>query len=129
MELEIPRHISIIMDGNGRWARKQGKRRLFGHTAAVEAVRDTITYAAQIGVQYLSLFAFSEENWGRPDAEVQTLMELMGRAMLGELDNFMAHDVRFMVLSKAARYAGCRSRIISRAASRSSLWWAWTYWL
>ena len=98
MELEIPRHISIIMDGNGRWARKQGRRRLFGHTAAVEAVRDTITYAAQIGVQYLSLFAFSEENWDRPADEVKGLMELMFKSMLEERENLLKNKIHFRVI-------------------------------
>ena len=96
--MEIPRHISIIMDGNGRWARKQGKRRLFGHNAGVEAVRDTTTYCAEIGVRYLSLFAFSEENWDRPADEVAGLMKIMIKNVLGERETFRRNDIRLRVI-------------------------------
>ena len=71
--MEIPRHISIIMDGNGRWAKKQGKMRLFGHKAGVESVRACTEYCAEAGVEFLSLFAFSEENWNRPVEEVKAV--------------------------------------------------------
>ena len=100
---KLPTHVSIIMDGNGRWAKERGKERVYGHFEGVESVRAVIEAGVEWKIPYISFFAFSEENWGRPDAEVQTLMELMGRAMLGELDNFMAHDVRFMVLGNRAR--------------------------
>ena len=100
---KLPTHVSIIMDGNGRWAKERGKERVYGHFEGVESVRAVIEAGVEWKIPYISFFAFSEENWGRPEAEVQTLMELMGRAMLGELDNFMAHDVRFMVLGNRAR--------------------------
>ena len=100
---KLPTHVSIIMDGNGRWAKERGKERVYGHFEGVESVRAVIEAGVEWKIPYISFFAFSEENWGRPDAEVQTLMELMGRAMLAELDNFMEHDVRFMVLGNRAR--------------------------
>jgi len=100
--MDIPQHISIIMDGNGRWARKQGKRRLFGHNAGVEAVRDVTTYCAEIGVKYLSLFAFSEENWDRPADEVNGLMELMFKAMLNERETLLKNQVRFRVIGNVS---------------------------
>ncbi len=101
--MEIPQHISIIMDGNGRWARQQGKRRLFGHNAGVEAVRDVTTYCAEIGVKYLSLFAFSEENWDRPAEEVKGLMELLLKTMIGERDTLLNNHIRLQVIGHTAR--------------------------
>lgn len=76
-ENRIPVHVSIIMDGNGRWAREQGHERIFGHKKGVETVRVVAEAAAEAGVKYLSLYAFSEENWGRPKEEVDFLMHLM----------------------------------------------------
>ena len=74
----LPRHIAIIMDGNGRWARKRGNMRVFGHKSAIKAVRDTTEGAAELGVEYLTLYAFSTENWNRPKAEVDALMKSVG---------------------------------------------------
>jgi undecaprenyl diphosphate synthase len=100
--MEIPRHITIIMDGNGRWAKKQGKMRLFGHNVGVESVRSCTEYCAEIGVKYLSLFAFSEENWNRPAEEVKGLMELMLKCVIGERETFMKNHVRFRVIGNYA---------------------------
>lgn len=96
--MEIPQHISIIMDGNGRWAKKQGKIRLFGHNAGVESVRDCTEYCARAGVRYLSLFAFSEENWSRPADEVEGLMKLMVKNVLGERETFRKNNVRLLII-------------------------------
>ena len=82
----VPVHVSIIMDGNGRWARQRGEERVYGHTHGVESVRACVEAAAEAGVRYLSLFAFSEENWGRPEAEVSTLMRLMFKAIADEVE-------------------------------------------
>ena len=100
--MAIPQHISIIMDGNGRWARQQGKVRLFGHNAGKETVRRVTTECAKIGVRYLSLFAFSEENWNRPADEVKGLMELMLKSMIGERDTMMKNKIRFRVIGNYA---------------------------
>ena len=100
--MAIPQHISIIMDGNGRWARQQGKVRLFGHNAGKETVRRVTTECAKIGVRYLSLFAFSEENWNRPADEVKGLMELMLKSMIGERDTMMKNNIRFRVIGNYA---------------------------
>jgi len=100
---KLPTHVSIIMDGNGRWARERGKDRVYGHFEGVESVRAVMEAAVEWGIPYVSFFAFSEENWGRPEQEVDTLMDLMGRAMLAEVDNFMRHDVRFLVLGNRSR--------------------------
>lgn len=91
------------MDGNGRWAKERGKERVYGHFEGVESVRAVMEAAVEWKIPYVSFFAFSEENWGRPEAEVNALMELMGRAMLAELDNFKAHGVRFLVLGNLSR--------------------------
>ncbi|HNL08161.1 MAG TPA: polyprenyl diphosphate synthase, partial [Chitinophagales bacterium] len=73
----LPQHIAIIMDGNGRWAKAQGKNRVFGHTEGVKSVRRITETCAHLGIPYLTLYAFSTENWGRPPAEVAALMELL----------------------------------------------------
>ena len=81
----IPLHVSLIMDGNGRWAKERGKERVYGHFEGVSSVRACVEAAVENGVRYLSLFAFSEENWNRPDDEVTTLMGLMVKAMADEM--------------------------------------------
>lgn len=91
------------MDGNGRWAKKQGLKRIFGHKAGVEAVRKATEFAAEKGVGYLSLFAFSEENWNRPQDEVSGLMELMVEAIVGETETLMKNNIRFRVLGDLSR--------------------------
>lgn len=88
----------MIMDGNGRWAKAQGKERFFGHIAGVETVRRMVEASVEFGVKYLSLFAFSTENWGRPEKEVSSLMELMVKSMVKEVPALNAQGVRFMVL-------------------------------
>lgn len=95
---KVPLHVSIIMDGNGRWAKERGKERVFGHFEGVESVRACVEASVESGVRYLSLFAFSEENWGRPDAEVSALMELMVKAMRAEMESLDRNGVRFVVL-------------------------------
>lgn len=88
-----PKHIAIIMDGNGRWAQKQGEERLFGHNFGVEAVRETLKAAQEIGVKYLTLYAFSTENWNRPKEEVDGLMDLLVRTISGEVDELHESNV------------------------------------
>ena len=86
------------MDGNGRWAGKQGKQRLLGHNAGVESVRSCCEYAARHGIEYLSIYAFSEENWARPEGEVSGLMKIMVKAVKSEADTFMKNNMRFLVI-------------------------------
>lgn len=102
-ENRIPVHVSIIMDGNGRWAREQGHERIFGHKKGVETVRVVAEAAAKAGVKYLSLYAFSEENWGRPKEEVDFLMHLMMDSIASEVEMLMKNGVRFRVLGNLAR--------------------------
>ena len=103
MEERIPQHVSIIMDGNGRWAKARGKERVFGHMEGVESVRACLEYAVEKGIKYLSLYAFSEENWNRPKDEVMTLMELMMKSMKNEIGRFMKYNIRFVVLGNRGR--------------------------
>lgn len=100
---KLPVHVSIIMDGNGRWAKERGKERVYGHFEGVESVRACTEAAVENGIKYLSLFAFSEENWGRSDQEVNTLMGLMFKSMQDELPTLLKNDVRFVVLGNRAR--------------------------
>lgn len=99
----IPVHVSIIMDGNGRWAGGCGHERVFGHRKGVESVRAVTEAAAEAGVRYLSLYAFSEENWGRPKEEVNFLMNLMVDAISAEVEALVRNGVRFRVLGNIAR--------------------------
>ena len=101
--MNVPQHITIIMDGNGRWAKKQGLIRLRGHAAGRDSVRACTECCAEIGVRYLSLFAFSEENWGRPADEIRGLMDMMAQAMLEERETFRKNNVRFRVIGDRDR--------------------------
>ena len=100
---KIPVHVSIIMDGNGRWARERGQERVFGHKKGIGSVRASLQAAAEAGVKYLSLYAFSEENWNRPQEEVDYLMKLMFQAISDEVEELMRNGVRFRVLGNRDR--------------------------
>ena len=99
----VPVHVSMIMDGNGRWAKERGKERVFGHFEGVESVRACVEAAVETGVRYLSIYAFSEENWNRPQDEVVALMGLMVKAMAAEMQKLNANGVRFMVIGNRER--------------------------
>ena len=90
---DIPQHVAIIMDGNGRWAKKRGKLRTFGHEHGVKAVRDTVEIAAEKGIKYLTLFAFSTENWKRPKFEVDTYMSLLVKSIHDEMPTLMKNNI------------------------------------
>ena len=100
---KIPVHVSIIMDGNGRWEKARGKDRVFGHFEGVKSVRACSEAAVEDGVKYLSLYAFSEENWNRPAEEVSTLMKLMMKSIREEVSTLMDNGVRFVVLGNRKR--------------------------
>ena len=95
---KIPKHVAIIMDGNGRWAQQRGLDRSEGHVAGVESVRRVITSAAEIGIKYVTLYAFSTENWGRPQQEVNMLMELFCKSILNETPNLIEKKVRVQII-------------------------------
>jgi len=101
---EIPQHIAIIMDGNGRWAKSRGNIRSYGHKAGVDSVRDVTEACAQIGVKYLTLYAFSTENWGRPKIEVNALMRLLASSLRKEADNLNENGIRLQTIGQVDRF-------------------------
>lgn len=100
---KLPQHVTLIMDGNGRWAKQRGKERIYGHYEGVSSVRAVMEASVEWGIKYVSFYAFSEENWNRPDSEVSGLMDLMGKAMIHELPTFKKYNVRFLVLGNKER--------------------------
>jgi len=96
----LPVHVAIIMDGNGRWAAQRHLPRVEGHRAGIDAVRDSVETAARLGIQVLTLYAFSMENWKRPASEVGTLMQLLKRYLRSELETLLSNDIRFRVIGR-----------------------------
>lgn len=94
----LPRHIAVIMDGNGRWAKQRGGLRIFGHKSAITAVRETVEAAAELGVQYLTLYAFSTENWSRPASEVTALMQLLVTTIRKETATLNKNNIRLQTI-------------------------------
>ena len=115
----LPLHVSIIMDGTGRWAKERGKERVYGHFEGVSSVRACVEASVETGVKYLSLFAFSEENWNRPDDEVTTLMGLMVKAMADEMDSLDKNGVRFVVLGNRDRLDPALNETIDACMKRT----------
>jgi undecaprenyl diphosphate synthase len=102
----IPRHVAIIMDGNGRWANKRGLPRTIGHSKGVEAVRETVRAAADAGVEYLTLFAFSSENWSRPETEVNDLLGLLRKFIRRDLAELHRENVRIRIIGEREKLRG-----------------------
>ncbi|MFC2129453.1 polyprenyl diphosphate synthase [Bacteroidota bacterium] len=97
---KLPKHVAVIMDGNGRWAKKKGNARIFGHQHGVESVRQVTEAAGELGIGYLSLYAFSTENWNRPKGEVDALMGLLVKAIQSETENLHKNNVRLTVIGE-----------------------------
>jgi undecaprenyl diphosphate synthase len=111
---KTPKHIAIIMDGNGRWAKKQGEMRLFGHNVGVESVREVLKGAKELGVKYLTLYAFSTENWNRPKEEVDGLMDLLVRTIAGEVKELHDSGVRLQTIGDTNGLpVGCQDELLS----------------
>jgi undecaprenyl diphosphate synthase len=115
----LPRHIAVIMDGNGRWAESRRLPRVEGHRAGIDAVRDTVETAARLGVSVLTLYAFSMENWKRPDSEVSALMGLLKRYLRLELNTLLKNDIRFRVIGQPERLSRDIQDELARAADRT----------
>ena len=117
---KIPQHIAIIMDGNGRWAKQRGKDRSEGHFAGMMALRETVKAAAEMGVKYLTVYAFSTENWGRPEAEVEALMQLVCKGVEMNTPELRERGVRVEVIGARERFSdevnSALDRIISSTA-------------
>ncbi len=117
---KLPQHISIIMDGNGRWAKLRGKERVYGHAEGIESVRAITEACVELGIPYLSLFAFSEENWGRPQEEVDAIMQLMFKSIAAEYETMMRNGVRFVVLGNRAKISPALQDAISTLEEQTS---------
>jgi undecaprenyl diphosphate synthase len=116
----LPRHVAIIMDGNGRWAHRRTLPRVAGHRAGVRAVRETVEVAARLGLDTLTLYAFSRENWKRPVAEVETLMSLLREYVSRELDELARNDIRLSVVGRTTELPEGVQRDLARALERTA---------
>jgi undecaprenyl diphosphate synthase len=117
----LPSHVAIIMDGNGRWARQRGMDRIFGHHQGVNAVREIIEAAAELKIKYLTLYAFSTENWGRPDEEVSALMGIMVQSLNEETNTLIKNDIRLTAIGDVERLADdVRNRLMETINLTSS---------
>src|SRR5918997_1624937 len=101
----LPRHVALIMDGNGRWAGQRHLPRVEGHRAGIDAVRDVVESSARVGLEVLTLYAFSVENWKRPAAEVNTLMMLLKRYLRSELQTLLSNNIRFNLIGRSEELA------------------------
>ncbi|MBS9443261.1 (2E,6E)-farnesyl-diphosphate-specific ditrans,polycis-undecaprenyl-diphosphate synthase [Photorhabdus heterorhabditis] len=101
----LPKHVAIIMDGNGRWAKKRGKLRVFGHRAGIKAVRSAVRFAAKHNIESLTLYAFSSENWNRPEQEVSSLMELFIFALDSEIKSLHKHNIKLSIIGDISRFS------------------------
>ncbi len=117
---KIPQHIAIIMDGNGRWAKSKGHDRIFGHQNAIEAVHDTVEGCAEIGVKYLTLYAFSTENWNRPKNEVSALMELLISTIHNEIETLNKNEIRLQAIGDLESLPGNCFNELSNAIKETS---------
>ena len=115
----IPKHVAIIMDGNGRWAKQKGEMRIFGHTNGVESVRESLTAAAEIGVKYLTLYAFSTENWNRPKEEVAALMDLLVKAIYDEVEELNEKGVRLETIGNTSILPVACREALTKAKERT----------
>lgn len=100
---KLPRHVAVIMDGNGRWAARKRLPRIEGHRRGIQAVREVITLSRELGIDILTLYAFSNENWSRPASEINQLMSLLKRYLLKEVDTMMSHEIRFRAVGQIDR--------------------------
>ena len=121
----LPRHVAVIMDGNGRWAKLRHKRRVEGHRAGIDSVRDVVETSARVGLEVLTLYAFSVENWKRPPTEVSTLMGLLKHYLRRELQTLLRNNIRFQVLGRMgdlpADVRGELDRAMERTRSSTGL--------
>jgi undecaprenyl diphosphate synthase len=116
----LPAHVAIIMDGNGRWAAQRHLPRVEGHRAGIDAVRETVETSARLGLQVLTLYAFSVENWKRPATEINTLMVLLKRYLRSELDTLLTNDIRFRVIGRTDELAPDVQDELRRAIDRTA---------
>ncbi|MDQ3804361.1 MAG: isoprenyl transferase [Acidobacteriota bacterium] len=116
----LPRHVAIIMDGNGRWAARRGQQRIAGHRAGVESVRSSVDTGARLGLQALTLYAFSTENWKRPRLEVEALMRMLKRYLRLELDEIDRQNIRFQAIGRTEMLPASVQRELERGMERTA---------
>jgi undecaprenyl diphosphate synthase len=116
----IPNHIAIIMDGNGRWAEQRGLKRTAGHEEGAKRVRDITTHCQNIGVKYLTLYAFSTENWNRPKLEVEFLMRLLQRYLKSELPIYLKNNVKFKAIGDISKFSNSLQKTIYEIENKTS---------
>ncbi|MBO3698947.1 isoprenyl transferase [Roseivirga sp. E12] len=116
----LPKHVAIIMDGNGRWAKKKGAARVFGHKNAIKAVRDVTEGSAELGIEYLTLYAFSTENWSRPKLEVTALMELLVSTLSSEMKTLMDNSIRLETIGDTESLPAKCQRELKEAMEKTS---------
>jgi undecaprenyl diphosphate synthase len=117
---KLPRHVAVIMDGNGRWAKKRGKPRVYGHRTGVESVRVTVEAAARLGIETLTLYAFSIENWKRPKTEVETLFRLLRQYLRKELKTLLDNNIRLRPIGRLGDLDAATVKALRLAESRTS---------
>ncbi len=117
----LPQHIAIIMDGNGRWAQRRGLPRTFGHRAGVESLRDVVKICVELGIRFLTVYAFSTENWKRPREEVNTLMDLLIEYLQREIDELCANGVRLNPIGKLEELPASAQKAVLMARERTRL--------
>ena len=118
---KIPQHVAIIMDGNGRWAKKHGEDRVFGHISGVKSIRNVLEAALEIGVKYLTLYAFSTENWDRPKEEVDALMNLLVKTLLDEVDELNKNGVRLKAIGNLEKLPGNAKELLNQSFERTNM--------
>ncbi|MBE0648429.1 MAG: isoprenyl transferase [Bacteroidales bacterium] len=117
---KLPDHVALIMDGNGRWARKQGFARVKGHEKGVGAVKDTVEAAAELGIRFLTLYAFSTENWNRPKYEIDALMKLLVQAIHNEMKSLMDNNIRLTTIGDLSTLPAKSQKELQRAMNATS---------
>jgi len=120
MNNSIPSHIAIIMDGNGRWAKERNLKRTAGHEKGAEVVRDITTHCAKVGVKYLTLYAFSTENWQRPRLEVEYLMKLLEKYLKKEVDVYIKNNIQFKAIGDLNRFSKALQKRIKETEEKTS---------
>ena len=118
--IKIPSHLAIIMDGNGRWAKERGLNRTAGHEEGAKTVRKITSYCSSLGIKYLTLYAFSTENWERPKLEVEFLMKLLEKYLKSELDVYLKNNIRFRVIGDLSRFSKSLQEIINKTQIATS---------
>jgi undecaprenyl diphosphate synthase len=115
----MPEHVAIIMDGNGRWAKEQGLKRTAGHEEGAKTVREITTHANNLGIKYLTLYAFSTENWSRPKLEVEFLMKLLERYLKNELPIYLENSVKFKAIGDLSKFSKSLQKVINETQEKT----------